>query len=228
MRIRDEFDNNVSMGRTMLTTKTVNEFIDETASVKPTPGGGSIAALAGALGAALTSMVCNLTIGRKKYAAVQKEMEDVLGQSENLRNAFARLVDEDSEAFNTVMNALNLPKETEEEKTKRSAAIQHATKNATEIPLRVMQLCEQALILTGSAAQKGNSNSISDAGVAALLLRAACFGANLNVQINLGSITDPGFVQETTSRAESIGRRVEAMSLEILQRVDKALTPAHS
>jgi formiminotetrahydrofolate cyclodeaminase len=212
----------------MLTRKTVNEFIDETASGNPTPGGGSIAALSGALGTALTSMVCNLTIGRKKYAEVQKTMEDILRQSENLRDSFARLVDEDAEVFNTVMNALNLPKETEEEKTKRSAAVQHATKNATEIPLRVMQLCEQALILTQTAAQKGNVNSISDAGVAALLLRAACSGAKLNVQINLGSIKDAAFVQETASAAETIDKRVEAMSLDVLKRVYGALSPSHS
>jgi len=212
----------------MLTTKTVNEFINDTASGDPTPGGGSIAALAGALGAALTSMVCNITIGRKKYADVQETMKDLLRQSENLRDAFARLVDEDAEAFNTVMNALTLPKDTEQEKAKRAMAVQYATKNATEIPLRVMQLCEQAIILTQSAAQKGNVNSISDAGVAALLLRAACLGARLNVQINLGSIKDPAFVQETTSRAENIGKRVEAMSHDILKRVDEALSPAHS
>jgi len=211
----------------MLTTKTVDEFINETASGNPTPGGGSIAALSGALGAALTSMVCNLTIGRKKYAEVQKTMEETLKQSENLRDAFARLVDEDAEAFNTVMNAVNLPKESEYEKTKRSAAVQHAMKNATEIPLRVMQLCEQALILTLTAALKGNVNSISDAGVAALLLRTACSGAKLNVRINLGSIKDPAFVQETTSAAEKIDKRVEALSIDVLARVNAALSPAH-
>ena len=188
----------------MLTTKTVSEFIDEVASRSPAPGGGSVAALAGALGAALTAMVSNLTIGKKKYVGVQGEMQRVLKQSESLRASFTELIDDDAEAFNTVMSAFNLPKETEEDKAKRAASIQRATKGATEIPLHVMQLCEQALLLTQAAAEKGNVNSISDAGVAALMLHAACLGAKLNVQINLGSINDALFVQETTSRTETL------------------------
>ncbi len=211
----------------MLTTKTVNDFIDEVASSSPAPGGGSVAALAGALGAALTAMVSNLTIGKKKYLSVQGAMEDVLKQSEALRASFAKLIDADAEAFNTIMSAFNLPKDTEAEKTKRSEAIQQATKAATEIPLRVMQLCEQALVLTQAAAEKGNVNSISDAGVAALMLRAACLGAKLNVQINLGSLKDGVFVQETASRAENICARVEAMSSDIHKRVNESLLPAH-
>ena len=212
----------------MLTTKTVNEFINDVASGSPAPGGGSVAALAGALGTALTAMVSNLTIGKKKYLDVQGEMERVLKQSETLRASFAKLIDDDAEAFNTVMCAFNLPKETEEGKTKRAAAIQQSTKNATEIPLRVMQLCEQALVLTQAAAEKGNVNSISDAGVAALMLHAACLGAKLNVQINLGSLKDSLFVQETISRTEILSKRVEAMSREILKRVNESLPPAHS
>ena len=212
----------------MLTTKTVNEFIDEVASNSPAPGGGSVAALAGALGAALTAMVTNLTIGKKKYLSVQGEMESVLKQSETLCASFSKLIDDDAEAFNTVMSAFNLPKETEEEKTKRAEAIQQATKNATEVPLRVMQLCEQALALTQAAAEKGNVNSISDAGVAALMLHAACLGAKLNVQINLGSLKDSPFVQETTSHTETLSIRVEAMSRDILKRVNESFSPAHS
>ena len=212
----------------MLITKTVNEFIDDVASGSPAPGGGSVAALAGALGAALTAMVCSLTIGKKKYLSVQGEMEEMLRQSGILRTSLAKLIDDDAEAFGTVMKALNMPKETEEEKIRRAEAIQHATKRATEIPLRVMQLCEESLALAKTAAEKGNVNSISDAGVAALMLQAACRGARLNVQINLGSLKDSVFVQETTSLTESIGKRVDAMSLDILNRVDGALSPAHS
>ncbi len=212
----------------MLTTKTVDEFIDEVASSSPAPGGGSVAALAGALGAALTAMVCNLTIGKKKYLDVQGEMEGILKQLETLRASFTKLVDDDAEAFNTVMNAFNLPKKTEEEETKRTEAIQHSMKNATEIPLRVMQLCEQVLVLTQAAAEKGNVNSISDAGVAALMLHAACLGAKLNVQINLGSLNDLVFIQETTSRIETLSKRVEVMSRDILKRVNESLSHAHS
>jgi methenyltetrahydrofolate cyclohydrolase len=211
----------------MLTTKTVNDFIDDVASGTPTPGGGSVAALAGALGAALTAMVCNLTIGKKKYVAVQPEMEEILTRAKNLQASFVKLVDDDAKAFDIVMNALNLPKATEDEKAKRTEAIQHATKSATEIPLHVMQLCEQALVLTHAVSEKGNANSISDAGVAALMLHAACTGARLNVQINLGSLNDTLFVQQTSSRAESIGSHVEEMSREILNKVNNSLSPAH-
>jgi formiminotetrahydrofolate cyclodeaminase len=212
----------------MLTTKTVIEFINDVASNSPAPGGGSVAALAGALGAALTAMVSNLTIGKKKYLSVRGEMESVLKQSEALCASFAKLIDDDAEAFNTVMSAFNLPKDTEEEKTKRAEAIQQATKHATEVPLRVMQLCERALALTQAAAEKGNVNSISDAGVAALMLHAACLGAKLNVQINLGSLKDSLFVQETTSHTETLSIRVEAMSRDILKRVNESFSPAHS
>ena len=212
----------------MLTTKTVDEFIDAVSSNSPAPGGGSVAALAGTLGTALTSMVCNLTIGKKKYLDVQGEMEEVLKQSETLRASLTKLVDEDTEAFNAVMSAMNLPKETEEQRRQRSEAIQRVTKNATEIPLRVMQLCEDALALTKTVAEKGNVNSISDAGVAALMLRAGCLGAKLNVQINLGGLNDSVFMRETTSRAESISQRVEAMSHDILERVNKSLSPTLS
>lgn len=212
----------------MLTTKTVNDFIDEVASSSPAPGGGSVAALAGALGAALTAMVSNLTIGKKKYLSVQGEMKSMLKQSETLYASFAKLIDDDAEAFNTVMTAFNLPKETEEEKTKRAEAIQQATKNATKVPLHVMQLCEQALALTQAAAEKGNVNSISDAGVAALMLHAACLGAKLNVQINLGSLKDSPFVEETTTLTETLSKHVEAMSRDILKRVSESLSPVHS
>ena len=155
-------------------------------------------------------------------------MESVLKQSETLRASFTKLIDDDAEAFNIVMNSFNLPKETEEEKTKRAEAIQQSMKHATEIPLRVMQLCEQALALTHIAAEKGNVNSISDAGVAALMLHAACRGAKLNVQINLGSLNDSHFVQETTTLTETISKHVEAMSSDILKRVNEPLSPLHS
>ena len=165
---------------------------------------------------------------KRNISACRGKWKSVLKQSEALRASFAKLIDDDAEAFNTVMSAFNLPKETEEEKTKRAEAIQQATKSATEIPLHVMQLCEQALVLTQAAAEKGNVNSISDAGVAALMLHAACLGAKLNVQINLGSLKDALFVQETTSRTETLSKHVEAMSRDILKRVNESLSPAHS
>ena len=142
----------------MLTQRTVAQFLDELSSNSPAPGGGSVAALAGAAGAALTSMVCNLTIGKKKYAEVQEEMAATLRQSEELRSALTQLIDKDTEAFNKVMAAFGLPKGNEQEQAARSAAIQDATKAATLVPLGVMSLCEQALRLAKTVAVKGNKN----------------------------------------------------------------------
>jgi formiminotetrahydrofolate cyclodeaminase len=207
----------------MLTTKSVNEFINELASNSPAPGGGSVAALAGALGTALTSMVCNLTIGKKKYSEVQKEMETVLKKSEEVRALLTRLIDEDTDSFNEVMRAFAMPKETDEQTSQRTAVIQRTTKNATLIPLKVMQLCEQTLLLTRVVAEKGNVNSVSDAGVAALMTHAACISAKLNVQINLGSLHDTAFIQDTTTQIRQIAERVEVMSRSILKRVDNVV-----
>ena len=205
----------------MLTRKPVTEFIDELASSSPAPGGGSIASLAGALGAALTSMVCNLTIGKKKYSEVQSEIESVLKKSEELRASFTGLIDEDADAFNDVMRAFAMPKETDGQKSARADAIERATKKATLVPLKVMQLCEQILPLTRVVAEKGNLNSVSDAGVAALMIHAACKGAQLNVQINLGSIHDTAFIQDTLQQMRQIGERVGAMTETVLRHVDK-------
>lgn len=207
----------------MLTSKTVHEFINELASSSPAPGGGSVASLAGALGAALTSMVCNLTVGKKKYAGVQGEMESILKQSEALRSSLTALVDEDTNAFNAVMSAFALPKDTERQRKDRTDAIQHATKNATIIPLRVMQHCDQTLPLVRLVAEKGNVNSISDVGVAALMIHAACMGAKLNVQINLSSLLDEAFVRDTRKTIEEIGKRVERESQSILHQVNTTI-----
>jgi methenyltetrahydrofolate cyclohydrolase len=207
----------------MLVDKTVSQFLDELASNSPAPGGGSVAALAGALGAALTSMVCNLTFGKKKYVDVQEELKGVLEQSESIRKELTQLIDKDTEAFNSVMAAFGLPKGTEAEQAARSAAIQEATKGATMIPLRVMLACEKALALAKTVAQKGNKNSASDAGVAALMLRAGCAGAALNVRINLGGINDAGFVEKISQQCAEIGKSVENKTGEVLAAVEKSI-----
>ncbi len=188
----------------MLTKKMVSAFLDDLASPSPAPGGGSVAALAGALGAALTTMVCNLTIGKKKYALVEEEMKKVKAEAEKLRARFTELVDEDTRAFNKVMEAYTLPKDSEAQKTLRNAAITAATKEATLIPLEVMKHCIDAMALTQQVASSGNSNSASDAGVSALMLSAACEGAALNVKINLASLSDGEFVGWKSDEVESL------------------------
>jgi formiminotetrahydrofolate cyclodeaminase len=207
----------------MLIDKTVTGFLDEVASHSAAPGGGSVAALAGALGAALTAMVCRLTIGKKKYADVESEMQEVLGKVEELRGQFTALIEKDTEAFQAVMTAFSLPQETDEQKEARSAAIQEATKTAALVPLQVMQLCERTLPLTQVVATKGNVNSLSDAGVAASMLYAACVGAAMNVQINLSTIQDDTFVHDTSVKAEGIRSAVEQLHASIRAHVHASL-----
>ena len=199
-----------------LTEKNLNRFLDELASDSPAPGGGSVAALAGALGAALASMVCNLTAGKKKYAEVENDMKQAVRQSEQLRRKFTALIDKDTTAFNKVMEAFGLPKETEDQKALRSAAIQEATKEAALVPLEVMKHCIDALALARIVAEKGNINSISDAGVSALMLQAAAEGAALNVRINLGSIKDTEFVGWRSEEVSSLLRTSKTETEEII------------
>ena len=186
----------------MMTSLSVTDFLDVIASPSPAPGGGSVSALAATLGSALTSMVCRLTIGKKKYADVQGEMEKVLKQSEELRAQFKAIIDEDTAAYNKVMAAYGLPKDTEEQKSKRTTEIQEAMKTATFVPFKLMELCGEAIKLVKIVAEQGNQSAISDAGVAVLMLQAGYEGAALNVKINLGSISDAGFVAQTKIKVE--------------------------
>jgi methenyltetrahydrofolate cyclohydrolase len=202
----------------MPTRRTMNTFLDELASESPAPGGGSVAALAGALGAALTSMVCRLTIGKKKYADVEVEMKTILTQAEALRAQFTSLVDKDTAAFNKVMEAYGLPKESEAQKALRTAAIREATKEATMVPLEVMKHCIDAMALAGNAGAKGNVNSVSDAGVSALMLHAACESAALNVRINLKALNDSEFVGWKADELESL-LKTSRMMLDEVQSV---------
>ncbi len=207
----------------MLTKKTVEEFLNELASNSPAPGGGSVAALAGAIGAALTAMVCNLTIGKKKYLEVENEIKKVLTEIKPLQERFTVLVDKDTEAFNKVMEAYGLPKEGDEQKALRSAAIQSATKEAALVPLEVMKHCIDAIALVKVVAEKGNINSISDAGVSALMLQAAAEGAALNVKINLSGITDTEFVGWKSEEVESVLRTSRKLAEEIMERVNRSI-----
>ena len=188
----------------MLVKKTVNGFLDELASSSPAPGGGSVAALSGALGAALTSMVCNLTIGKKKYVGVEEDMKRILQQAEEMRTRFTALIDKDTEAFNKVMEAYGLPKDSNGQKALRDAAIAEAMKEATLVPLEVMKHCIDAMALVQEVAAHGNANSVSDAGVSALMLHAACESAALNVRINLNGISNTEFVGWKTDELLSL------------------------
>ncbi len=184
--------------------KTVAQFLDELASQAPVPGGGSGAALVGALGAALASMVCNLTVGKPKYADVQGEIQALLAQTEALRARLTALIDEDIAVYYRLSSAYKMPKETEEQKAARTAAIQDILRDATKVPMQIAEACVQVLQLCKPIAEKGNVGAVSDAGVAALLAEAALRSAALNVLINLAAIKDAEFVARERAALERL------------------------
>ena len=207
----------------MIKDKSLQEFLDELASSAPTPGGGSGAAIMGAMGAALVSMVCNLTVGKKGYEEVEDDMKDVLKQAEDLRARLTDMIRADIEAFNRLMASYGMPKETDEEKAARSEEIQASTREATDVPLNCARACAEAIDLCRVAAEKGNLNVISDAGVAVVAADAALKSAALNVYINVGSIKDKAFAEERSAELEKILKSAEGQTSEIYELVKSKL-----
>jgi formiminotetrahydrofolate cyclodeaminase len=187
-----------------LTKLTVQDFVEQLASASPTPGGGSASALAGAMAAAMVEMAANLTIGREKFRDVEQEMRIVLGRAGELRDLMLAAVDEDTDAFDEVSAAYKMPKDTDAEKTARTAAIQQALKGATEVPLRVAKAAMETYQLAQIAMEKANPNVASDARVALLLAEAAREGARANVDINLGMIKDEAFLARMRDELEAL------------------------
>lgn len=182
----------------------VEPFLDSLASQSATPGGGSAAAIIGAMGAALVSMVCNLTIGKKKYAEVEGEMKDVLAKAEALRGRLTGMIEDDIAAFDQVMGAYGMPKETDAGKAAREQAIQAALKQATEVPMRCCYAAREVIDLALTASDKGNLNVISDAGVAVLAGYAALRSAALNVFTNAKIITDKSYTDAKLKELEGL------------------------
>ena len=187
----------------MLVDLTLRDYLDRLASGAPTPGGGAAAALTGAQGAALVSMVCNLTIGKKKYADVEEEMKEVLAKSESLRAKLTDLIDEDAAAFDKVSEAYGMPKGTDEEKAARRAAIQEALKVAEAVPMETVEACLEVIRLAIVVAEKGNKNVVSDAAVAGILGHAGLLSAADNVRINLNLIKDEAFVEKESEKLDA-------------------------
>jgi formiminotetrahydrofolate cyclodeaminase len=188
----------------MIKDKPIQHFLDDLASKVPTPGGGSAAAIMGAMGAALVSMVCNLTLGKKNYAAAEEEIKAVLERSESLRTLLTDMIRADVDVFGMVMEAYGMPKETEEEKQARSIAIQAALKAATDVPLACAKASTEVIGLSRIVAEKGNKNVVSDAGVAALAGHAALKSAALNVYVNIGAIKDETFAQDRLAQINAL------------------------
>ncbi len=188
----------------MIKDKPVQTFLDELASKASTPGGGSAAAIMGGMGAALVSMVCNLTVGKKGYEDVDAELRDLLVKSEDLRERLTGMIKADVDVFDRVMASYGMPKDSDEEKTARSAEIQAALKAATDVPLACAEACAECIDMSRIVADKGNKNVISDAGVAVLAGYAGLRSAALNVHINVGGIKDKEFADSRLARLNKI------------------------
>ncbi len=187
-----------------MTQSSVEKFLDDLASGNPTPGGGSAAAIMGAMGAALVSMVCNVTIGKKGYEAVEAEMRSVLGESERVRRRLTAMVAEDIAAFDSILAAYKLPKSTEEDKAVRAAAIQAGLRRATEVPLDCARVCAEVIALSRRASEQGYLNVISDGGVGVLAGFTGLRSAALNVYINAPALKDRVFAAQATAELEKL------------------------
>jgi glutamate formiminotransferase/formiminotetrahydrofolate cyclodeaminase len=187
-----------------LVNMSLSAFADETASESMAPGGGSIAAYVGALGVSLGTMVANLSSHKKGWDERWAEFGNWAEKGQELKTALLKMVDEDTNSFNAIIDAMRLPKATDEEKAARALAIEHTTKYAVEVPLKVMQLSLQTFEIIEAMAKIGNPNSVTDAGVGALCARAAVLGAYLNVKVNLGGLKDENFVKETLQLADGL------------------------
>ena len=198
-----------------LVSRTVTGFVDEVSVDSPVPGGGSVAALCGALGSALASMVANLTHLKKGYESAWDESVEIACKAQEMKDFFVAAVDRDSNAFDAVMAAMRLPKGSDEEKAARDSAIQEASKGAVQVPLEVLRKAPEAIALAKRIAEIGNVNSVSDAGVAAQCALTCAIGAAYNVLINLPGIEDEGFVKDASAEAARIRKESEAAAAEV-------------
>ncbi len=201
-----------------LADRSVRDFLEAVASSTPTPGGGSVAALSGALSAALSRMVSALAIGKQGYENVEEELRRLESRGQELQQRLLRLVDEDAAAYDAVVAAMRRPKTTEAEREGRVNAIQSAYLHATEVPLDTMEACSEALEIALAAAEKGNRSAVTDAGVAALLAQAGVRGASLNARINLAALRDHAVRAQLEERlaaiieqADKVGHKVMAL-----------------
>jgi glutamate formiminotransferase/formiminotetrahydrofolate cyclodeaminase len=198
-------------------------FMDETASDSPAPGGGSVSAYMGALGMALGTMVANLSSHKRGWDTRWKEFSDWAEKGKSIQNSLLQMVDEDTMAFNLILEAFSLPKKSEEEKTIRENAIQGATKNATLVPFKVMEIAFSGFELISEMVEKGNPNSVSDAGVGALALRSCVRGAFMNVKINASGLKDKIFANDIISKGEEIEAKTIAVEEIILQSINSII-----
>ncbi|MDO5562134.1 MAG: cyclodeaminase/cyclohydrolase family protein [Synergistaceae bacterium] len=206
-----------------LTDQTLSTFVDTMASSEPAPGGGSAAALEGALGAALTAMVCALTKGKKKYAEYETLAADTEQKANTLKARFVDIINRDTDAFNMVADVFSMPKDTDAQKAARKEAMQAALKGCTKTPYEMMELSCETLELTKGLIGRSNASASSDLGCAALSLAAAIQGAWLNVLINIGGIDDQEFADRYRQGGQKLLERALPMAKEIYEEIVKSL-----
>lgn len=206
-----------------LVNMALNDFADETASESPAPGGGSISAYVGSLGASLATMVANLSAHKKGWDDRWEEFSNWAEKGQYYKNELLKLVDLDTIAFNKIMESFSLPKSTDDEKASRNKAIQEATKYAIEVPLKVMQLAHDSFEVIKAMAESGNPNSVTDAGVAALCARTAVLGAFMNVKINASGYKDKAYTAEILKRGEEIEKQSVALEKEVIGLVNRRI-----
>ena len=212
-----------SANQNPLVQKTLTDFADTTASESPAPGGGSVSAYVGALGAALGTMVANLSAGKKGWEKQIGYFSDFADKGQSIKDKLLYLVDEDTRAFNAIITAVRMPKATDEEKQMRKNAMHEATRYAIQIPLEVMKTAFDAFDLVDAMVKKGNVNSISDAGVGGLCLKTAIYGAYLNVKINCAGFEDENFVRTVNEEAENILEEAIKKEKAIVKAVEKSI-----
>lgn len=200
----------------MLANLTIKEFLEKTAGNSPVPGGGSVAALFGAISTSLTEMVANLTIGKKKYAEYEGQMKVIATEAAEIRKHLIDFIDKDSEAYDKVFAAFKLPKETEEQIAERNRVIQDATKQAAWIPMKVAEEIGSVMETIIYVAKKGNRNAVTDACVAMMAARSCVLSALLNVRINLSSIDDEEFVDRMKQQADFLEQEAVRIETKLL------------
>jgi len=204
----------VSEGPTIYAAEPLQVYLDDSASGKPAPGGGSVSACVGALGAALVGMVCNLTRGREKFADVETEIVTLVGASETARARLEQLLQDDTTAYSGVITAYGMPKDTPAEQEARSAAVQAGLIVAADVPLEICRVAVEVCRLAKVAAGIGNPGAVTDAGIGAILGEAAVVGAALNVQINLGSIKDEVYVAAAAAAIKALQEEAAVLRAE--------------
>ncbi len=203
----------------MYRDKPVESYLADAAAKLPAPGGGSVSALAGALGASMAAMAANFTVGKKKFRDVEPQVRALLDEFQNGLQKLLGLMDRDVEAYSTVDAAYAMPKQTDEQKKARTAAIQSALKVALDTPLRTVRLCGDLVARLDDLVELANPNLISDVGVAAILLEAALRGAKINVEINLAYLKDQDFVRRTAAEIDEAAAQAATTAASVLERV---------